>query len=167
MKDGNIQTLGAVETKLLYTLHWILLDAAEECAEEDYEKGIFHLSSFYYLFSIPTMTVSNLNKYCFHYLKFFFCSCSCICSHQSVIIWKNRIFKIFVWKTVWKYGRLYGSFDIQKLRVLRRTANQNLNIWPVKILDHGISNLVTFFLDVSRFFLYLRVSFSYKLLITH
>lgn len=58
MKDGNIQSLGAVETKLLYTLHWIILDAAEECADADYEKGIFHSSPFYYLFSIPTMTVS-------------------------------------------------------------------------------------------------------------
>lgn len=58
MRDGNIQTLGAVEAKLLYTLHWIILDAAEECADADYEKGIYHSSPFYYLFSVPTMTVS-------------------------------------------------------------------------------------------------------------
>ncbi|XP_015837449.1 protein unc-80 homolog isoform X10 [Tribolium castaneum] len=57
MKDGNIQSLGAVETKLMYTLHWIILDAAEECADSDYEKGIFHSSPFYYLFSIPTITL--------------------------------------------------------------------------------------------------------------
>ncbi|XP_050510714.1 protein unc-80 homolog isoform X5 [Diabrotica virgifera virgifera] len=57
MKDGNIQNLGAVETKLLYTLHWIILDAMEECADEDFEQGIFHLSPFYYLFSIPTITL--------------------------------------------------------------------------------------------------------------
>ncbi|XP_071051603.1 protein unc-80 homolog isoform X3 [Onthophagus taurus] len=57
MKDGNMQALGAVETKLLYTLHWIILDAAEECAEEDFEKGIYHSSPFYYLFSIPTITL--------------------------------------------------------------------------------------------------------------
>lgn len=57
MKDGNIQSLGAVETKLMYTLHWILLDAAEECADADYEKGIIHSSPFYYLFSVPTITV--------------------------------------------------------------------------------------------------------------
>ncbi|XP_060527222.1 protein unc-80 homolog isoform X3 [Cylas formicarius] len=57
MKDGNIQTLGAVETKVLYTLHWILLDAADECADADYEKGIFPNSQFHYLFSIPTMTL--------------------------------------------------------------------------------------------------------------
>lgn len=59
MKDGNIQSLGAVETKLMYTLHWIILDAAEECADNDFEKGLFHTSPFYYLFSIPTLTVSG------------------------------------------------------------------------------------------------------------
>lgn len=60
-KDGSLQTLGAVETKLLYTLHWIILDAAEECMGPDFEKGIYHSSPFYYLFSIPTITV-NLNQ---------------------------------------------------------------------------------------------------------
>ncbi|KAJ8917161.1 hypothetical protein NQ315_012653 [Exocentrus adspersus] len=57
MKDGNIQSLGAVETKLLYTLHWIILDAVDECSDEDFEMGVFHSSPFYYLFSIPTITL--------------------------------------------------------------------------------------------------------------
>ncbi|XP_065170367.1 protein unc-80 homolog isoform X8 [Atheta coriaria] len=57
MKDGNLQMMGAMESKVLYTLHWILLDAAEECSDADYEKGIYHTSPFYYLFSIPTMTL--------------------------------------------------------------------------------------------------------------
>jgi hypothetical protein len=57
-KDTNLQNLGAAETKLLYTLHWIILDAAEECADADYEKGICHASPFYYLFSIPAISVS-------------------------------------------------------------------------------------------------------------
>ncbi|KAH1025785.1 hypothetical protein HUJ05_010443 [Dendroctonus ponderosae] len=57
MKDGNLQSLGALETKLLYTLHWILLDAAEECADTDYEKDLYHYSHFHYLFSIPTITL--------------------------------------------------------------------------------------------------------------
>lgn len=70
MKDGNIQTLGAVETKLLYTLHWIILDAAEECNEEDYEKGIYHSSNFHYLFSVPTMTVSFTYNLAHTTLKF-------------------------------------------------------------------------------------------------
>lgn len=57
-KDTNLQNLGAAETKLLYILHWIILDAAEECADADYEKGIYHTSPFYYLFSISAITVS-------------------------------------------------------------------------------------------------------------
>jgi hypothetical protein len=54
-----LQNLGAAETKLLYTLHWIILDAAEECADADYDKGIYHASPFYYLFSIPAISVST------------------------------------------------------------------------------------------------------------
>jgi hypothetical protein len=58
-KDTNLQNLGAAETKLLYTLHWIILHAAEECADADREKGIYHASPFYYLFSIPAISVSG------------------------------------------------------------------------------------------------------------
>ncbi|XP_044757175.1 protein unc-80 homolog [Coccinella septempunctata] len=57
IKDGNIQGLGTSETTLMYTLHWIILDAAEECADSDYDKGIINPSPFYYLFSIPTITL--------------------------------------------------------------------------------------------------------------
>lgn len=53
-----MQSLGNVETKLLYTLHWILLDASDECADNDYENGKYYSNPFHYLFSIPTMTVS-------------------------------------------------------------------------------------------------------------
>ncbi|CAL7937444.1 unnamed protein product [Xylocopa violacea] len=49
----DFQSLGAMETTLLYILHWILLDAAEECAETDTDPG----NPFYYLFSIPTMSL--------------------------------------------------------------------------------------------------------------
>ncbi|CAH2040543.1 unnamed protein product, partial [Iphiclides podalirius] len=56
IKD-NMQSLGNVETKLLYTLHWILLDASDECADNDYENDKFYSHPFYYLFSIPTMTL--------------------------------------------------------------------------------------------------------------
>lgn len=52
-----MQNLGATETKMLYTLHWILLVAAEECADADRENGIFQTSPFYYLFSVPAITV--------------------------------------------------------------------------------------------------------------
>lgn len=53
-----MQSLGNVETKLLYTIHWIILDASDECSESDYENGIYYSNPFHYLFSIPTMTVS-------------------------------------------------------------------------------------------------------------
>ncbi|XP_050665218.1 protein unc-80 homolog [Leptidea sinapis] len=56
VKD-NMQSLGNVETKLLYTLHWILLDASDECAENDYENGKYYSNPFHYLFSVPTMTL--------------------------------------------------------------------------------------------------------------
>ncbi|XP_076183174.1 unc80, NALCN channel complex subunit isoform X2 [Ptiloglossa arizonensis] len=49
----DFQTLGAMETTLLYILHWILLDAAEECAETETDPG----NPFYYLFSVPTMSL--------------------------------------------------------------------------------------------------------------
>lgn len=55
-----MQNLGAAESKLLYILHWIILDAAEECADADYEKGIYHTSPFYYMFSVSSISVSTL-----------------------------------------------------------------------------------------------------------
>lgn len=48
--------LGASETKLLYTLHWIVLDAAEECADEEFEEGLVR-SFDHYLLPIPTVEV--------------------------------------------------------------------------------------------------------------
>ena len=38
-RKESIFHLGSAETKLLYTLHWILLDAMDECCLEDAEKG--------------------------------------------------------------------------------------------------------------------------------
>ncbi|XP_066978451.1 protein unc-80 homolog isoform X1 [Macrobrachium rosenbergii] len=49
--------LGAAETKLLYTLHWIVLDAAEECADADHEKGINKGTNMPYHFSVTTIQV--------------------------------------------------------------------------------------------------------------
>lgn len=37
-RESTITNLGAAETKLLYTLHWIILDAAEECVDSDHER---------------------------------------------------------------------------------------------------------------------------------
>ena len=51
--------LGSAETKLLYTLHWILLDAADECALDEHENtGKIDSSPFAYLFPISSIAVS-------------------------------------------------------------------------------------------------------------
>lgn len=40
-KRGVTEKFGSSETKLLYTLHWIILDAASECADVDADKTAF------------------------------------------------------------------------------------------------------------------------------
>lgn len=55
-KGNSFDKLSAAETKLLYTLHWILLDAAEECADAEYEQGIIR-SLDHYLLPITTIEV--------------------------------------------------------------------------------------------------------------
>ncbi|XP_063984989.1 protein unc-80 homolog isoform X3 [Diachasmimorpha longicaudata] len=52
----DVQNIGPMETTLLYILHWFLLDAAEECAESDSDMGT-HNNPFYYLYSVPTITL--------------------------------------------------------------------------------------------------------------
>ena len=62
-----MQPIGAVETKLLYTMQWIFLYAAEECADDEGgdemlgepENKIKSMDQ--YLFSVPTITVSYEN----------------------------------------------------------------------------------------------------------
>ncbi|XP_050101355.1 protein unc-80 homolog isoform X2 [Anopheles aquasalis] len=49
----DLQALGSAETKILYTLHWILLFASEECADAEHEKDATNN----YLFSIPTISL--------------------------------------------------------------------------------------------------------------
>lgn len=53
-KNSNLEKLAAAETKLLYTLHWIILDSAEECADAEQEKGITRPIDHYFL---PITTV--------------------------------------------------------------------------------------------------------------
>lgn len=59
----DLQTLGTAETKLLYTLHWILLFASEECADEEQNKtnSLEEKRPQPYLFSIPTISVHNIS----------------------------------------------------------------------------------------------------------
>ncbi|XP_063871430.1 protein unc-80 homolog isoform X10 [Scylla paramamosain] len=59
-RESTITNLGAAETKLLYTLHWVILDAAEECADADHEPSSLVREpgdSIAYLFSVTTIQV--------------------------------------------------------------------------------------------------------------
>lgn len=67
----DMQAIGAVETKLLYTMQWILLYAAEECVDDEVGSTDEILSDGgdnktksieQYLFSIPTITVKSFGK---------------------------------------------------------------------------------------------------------
>ncbi|XP_037944678.1 protein unc-80 homolog isoform X2 [Teleopsis dalmanni] len=59
----DMQAIGAVETKLLYTMQWILLYAAEECADDEGGDELLgehenkNKSIDQYLFSVPTITL--------------------------------------------------------------------------------------------------------------
>lgn len=61
----DLQSLGQAETKLLYTLHWIMLFASDECAEETGEDGTTTSAQGKnqqnYLFSVPAISVSYGN----------------------------------------------------------------------------------------------------------
>lgn len=64
----DMQAIGQVETKLLYTMQWIILYAAEECADDDGRDELMvdgeskNKSIDQYLFSVPTITVSLKNS---------------------------------------------------------------------------------------------------------
>jgi hypothetical protein len=50
--------LGTAATKLLYTLHWILSDAADECSLQAEEERKLDSSTFAYLFPLSAITVN-------------------------------------------------------------------------------------------------------------
>lgn len=52
----DLQALGPAETKLLYTLHWILLFASAECSDEE-DDAIKLQETRTHLFSIPTISL--------------------------------------------------------------------------------------------------------------
>ena len=57
-KDTNsLQNVGTAASKLLYTLHWTLLDAAEECSDADREAGIVPREPFPYIFPLTCIQV--------------------------------------------------------------------------------------------------------------
>ena len=45
-RKESIYNLGSAETKLLYTLHWVLLDAMDECYLEEKERGVTDFNDF-------------------------------------------------------------------------------------------------------------------------
>lgn len=71
----------AIETKLLYTLHWMFLDAASECRDAELEKakvGDRERSSSYYMHDLPCIQlfvylfaplISTINEHQFQTLK--------------------------------------------------------------------------------------------------
>lgn len=57
---NNLQNVGTAASKLLYTLHWTLLDAAEECADADREAGVAPREPFPYIFPLTCIQVLYL-----------------------------------------------------------------------------------------------------------
>ena len=60
-RKESIYNIGSSESKLLYTLHWILLDAMEECCLEDAEKGIKNHQDFNFPISSITVSCNNVD----------------------------------------------------------------------------------------------------------
>ena len=63
--------LGTAETKLLYTLHWILSDAADECSLQAEEEGKLDISTFAYLFPLSAITVITLQQHLITKFEYF------------------------------------------------------------------------------------------------
>ena len=70
--SNNLQNVGTAASKLLYTLHWTLLDAAEECADADREAGIIPREPFPYIFPLTCIRVlCSLSKRVIHFFIWF------------------------------------------------------------------------------------------------
>jgi len=54
-RKESIFNLGSAETKLLYTLHWVLLDAMDECSLEEKERG----NTDYTDYNIPLASITT------------------------------------------------------------------------------------------------------------
>lgn len=53
--------LGSAETKLLLTMHWIMVDAPDECILDTADKNLVNVETgpFAYLFPLSAITVSK------------------------------------------------------------------------------------------------------------
>lgn len=93
----DLQTLGPTETKLLYTLHWILLFASAECADEEVDAKLLN-DSHSHLFSIPTISL-------FVYLF------APIVHHLKESDFQNYRLEngIKLWHGMWEFSPPYGA----------------------------------------------------------
>lgn len=78
--------LGSAETKLLYTLHWILLDAADECALAMGNEGKLDSTPFAYLFPITSITVRTETQN-----EFYFPRKTLVPTQGSFITYANEV----------------------------------------------------------------------------
>ena len=109
---NNLQNVGTAASKLLYTLHWTLLDAAEECADADREAGIAPREPFPYIFPLTCIQV-----FCFFFFFLF--------SPQSfVLTFSSPIFQEFVYLFA-PLRHLLKEADLQNFRL-----ENGLKIWP-------------------------------------
>ena len=153
-RKESIFNLGSAETKLLYTLHWVLLDAMDECSLEEKERGNNNYNDFNLpLSSITVRNViqlrdSNLNNSNYSnlalVLKTTCCRHLCICLHQYVeTLEKLILMQICDLSMVAKFGLQCGSTDIlmwiaSQLRYLCELSNYSFCHFGKETVFHFI-----------------------------
>lgn len=115
--------LGTAETKLLYTLHWILSDAADECSLQAEEEGKLDISTFSYLFPLSAITVITLQQHLTLYQMYIKCISQSYFfnfRHSSIYLLRfvtpfvsRTSVKIFGLRMENKFGRPFGNIVIQ------------------------------------------------------
>lgn len=133
----DLQALGQTETKLVYTLHWILLFAAAECADEEADSRQLQEARAH-LFSIPTITL-------FVYLF------APIAHHLKESDFQNYRLEhgLPIWHGMWDYGAPYGAPCFTS--AVKPKARQLLNslLSPRESLDAYCPNREFFFICFS------------------
>lgn len=124
----DLQMLGPAETKLLYTLHWILLFASAECADEEVADAAKNEARTH-LFSIPTISL-------FVYLF------APIVHHLKESDFQNYRLEngAKLWHGMWEYSAPYGApcFSAAVKPKARQLLNSLLS--PRESLDAYCSN---------------------------
>lgn len=124
----DLQMLGPAETKLLYTLHWILLFASAECADEEVDANTKNEARTH-LFSIPTISL-------FVYLF------APIVHHLKESDFQNYRLEngVKLWHGMWEFSAPYGSpcFTAAVKPKARQLLNSLLS--PRESLDQYCTN---------------------------